>query len=266
LADKLFIEGHDMAKLIFLGSASAVAFEGHGNSYLVLKGKKSSLLIDCAADPLLRLKKAGVSPDDISDIIITHFHPDHVSGLPNFLMDMWLLGRQEGITIHGSEHTLTRVKQLMDLFDWSDWEKMYPVEFHCVARAELAEVVDTKEFIIKSSPVEHLIPTLGLRIEYPEGDFICAYSSDTSPIPETVGLAHAADVLIHEAAGPHFGHSTALQAGEIASLSGVRSLYLIHYGFHGGVSASSLLAEAKKTFPGEVCLAEDFMEIEMKKS
>jgi len=255
-----------MAKLIFLGSASAVAFEGHGNSYLALKGNKSTLLIDCAADPILRLKKAGISPDEISDLIITHFHPDHVAGLPNFLMDMWLLGRQQEITIHGSGHSLTRVKKLMDLFDWDDWENMYPVEFHQIAMKELVAVLDTGEFLVKSSPVEHLIPTLGLRIEYPEEDIICAYSSDTSPIPQTVRLAENAEILIHEAAGPHFGHSTALQAGEIASQSGVRSLYLIHYGFHGGVSASSLLADAKKSFPGNVYLAEDFLEIELKKS
>ena len=50
-----------MAEIVFLGTASAVAYEGHENSYLVLKGKESSILIDCAANTLLRLKKAGVS-------------------------------------------------------------------------------------------------------------------------------------------------------------------------------------------------------------
>jgi ribonuclease BN (tRNA processing enzyme) len=72
--------------------------------------------------------------------------------------------------------------------------------------------------------------------------------------------------LVHEAGGPHFGHSTASQAGEIASKSGVKKLYLIHYGFHGGQSAETLLEEAKKTFPGEVYLVEDYMKIVMKGS
>lgn len=253
-----------MAKLIFLGSASAVAFEGHGNSFLVIKGERSSILVDCAANSTLRLKQAGINHEEIKNLIITHFHADHVSGLPNFLMDMWLLGRKEKLTIHGSEHSITRVKQLMDLFDWDEWVKMYPVELKVIPLDELAEVLDTNEFRIRSSPAEHMIPTLGLRIEYPEGNFVCAYSSDTNPIPQIASLADGADVLIHEAAGPFFGHSTAAQAGEIASQSGVNSLYLIHYGFHDGGSAESLVNEAKKTFSGNVFLAEDFLEIDMR--
>jgi len=255
-----------MAKLIFLGSASAVAFEGHGNSFIVVQGEQSSILIDCSVNVTLRLKHVGISHDEIDDIIITHFHADHVSGLPNFLTDMWLLGRKKELRIHGSEHSITRARKMMDLFEWRDWENMYPVDFHIIPLEECSQVLDSNEFRIVSSPVEHVIPTLGLRIEYPKGEFICAYSADTNPIPQTIRLADGANVLIHEAAGPHFGHSTASQAGEIASQSGVKELYLVHYGFHGGQSVATLLNEAKKTFSGKVFLAEDFLEIEMKGS
>ena len=71
--------------------------------------------------------------------------------------------------------------------------------------------------------------------------------------------------MIHEAAGPEFGHSTAAQAGDIAAQSGAKTLYLIHYGFHAGNTEETLLAEAKKTFPGDVYLAKDFLEIDMRK-
>jgi ribonuclease Z len=253
-----------MAKLIFLGTASAVAYQGHENSFLVLQGETSSILVDCSTRPVMRLKEAGIDHNDLSDLIITHFHPDHVSGLATLIMDMWILGREKDFHIHGCEHAITRAIKLVDLFGWQDWSDLYPVHFHTLPLDELAPVLENQEFKIFSSPVQHMIPTLGIRVEYKGGEFVVAYSSDTSPVPETVTLAADADVLIHEAAGTIYHHSTASQAGEIASQAGVKDLYLIHYPSPELISPDYTLSEAKKTFPGNVYLAEDFMEIEFK--
>jgi len=252
-----------MAKLIFLGTASAVAYKGHENTFLVLKGEESSILVDCSSRPVMRLKDAGIDHNDLSDLIITHFHPDHVSGLATLIMDMWILGREQEFHIHGCEHAITRAIKMMDLFGWQDWTDIYPVHFHTLPLEELAPVLENLEFKILSSPVKHMIPTLGIRIEYRGGEFVVAYSSDTSPVPETVKLAADADVLIHEAGGTSFHHSTASQAGEIASQARVKALYLIHYPPEEMISPDSTLGDAKKTFPGKVFLAEDFMEIEL---
>ena len=73
-----------------------------------------------------------------------------------------------------------------------------------------------------------------------------------------VELAAGADILIHEATGEHPGHSSASQAGGVASRANVDSLYLIHY----DPQAENLVAAAKKEFPGPVFLAEDFMKID----
>jgi ribonuclease Z len=253
-----------MAKLIFLGTASAVAYQGHENSFLVLQGEDSSILVDCSTRPVMRLKEAGIDHNDLSDLIITHFHPDHVSGLATLIMDMWILGREKDFHIHGCEHAISRAIKLMDLFGWQEWSDLYPVHFHTLPLDELAPVLENQEFKILSSPVKHMIPTLGIRVEYRGGEFVIAYSSDTSPVPETVKLAADADVLIHEAAGTTFHHSTASQAGEIASQAGVKDLYLIHYPSAEMISPDFTFSEAKKTFPGNVYLAEDLMEIEFK--
>ena len=254
-----------MAKVVFLGTASAVAYEGHENSFFVLEGESSAVLIDCAARPLRRLQEAGIHFKTINDLIITHFHPDHVSGLPNLLMDMWLLGRKGEFHIHGNPHSISRAQNMMDLFEWDTWSGMYPVSFHEIPTIEFAPVLETPDFRILSSPVEHMIPTLGLRVEYRGGEYILAYSSDTNPIEETARLAAGADILIHEAAGSADGHSTAEEAGKIAARAGVNTLYLIHYSLRGETTEETLLATAKKTFPGKVFLAEDLLAIECKR-
>jgi ribonuclease Z len=254
-----------MAKLVFLGTASALAYPGHENSFFVLEGESSSVLVDCAARALRRLQEANINLDHLNDLIITHFHPDHVSGLPNLLMGMWLLGRKTEFTVHGNAHSIQRAIKMMELFEWEAWKGMYPVYFNHIPESELAPVLSTPDFQIRSSPVEHLIPTLGLRIECQEGDFTLAYSSDTNPIEETVRLGSGADILIHEAAGDAPGHTTPAEAGEIAARADANELYLIHYSLQGETKAETLLAGAKKTFPRKVILAEDLMEIDCKR-
>jgi len=109
--------------------------------------------------------------------------------------------------------------------------------------------------------VRHLIPTIGLRVDFAESKRAFAYSCDTEPCVEVVRLAEGADVLIHEASGATVGHSSAEQAGQIAARAEVCKLYLIHYPT-GEYSDGNLIAEARKRFRGEVDLATDFMSLD----
>ena len=107
-----------------------------------------------------------------------------------------------------------------------------------------------------------MIPTIGLRVECKNPGKVLAYSCDTEPCVQTVRLAAGADVLIHEAAGASFGHSSAEQAGEIATKAEVGKLYLIHYPT-GRFAKGDIAAEARKTYKGEITVATDFMTIDI---
>jgi ribonuclease Z len=67
-------------------------------------------------------------------------------------------------------------------------------------------------------------------------------------------------VLIHEAAGASYGHSSAGQAGEIAQVAGASQLYLIHYPTID-MQADQLIAAARDRFSGPVQLATDLMQL-----
>jgi ribonuclease Z len=202
-----------------------------------------------------------VEIDQLHDLILTHFHPDHVSGVPLLLMNMWLLGRKQPLGIYGLEYTLERLKKLMDSYEWSNWPNFFPVEFHCLPEKELFPVLENGEWRIFSSPVCHLIPTIGLRVEFMSSGKVAAYSCDTEPCPQVIGLAQGADVLIHEASGNSQGHTGPEQAGEIATQAGARQLYLIHYPTKDPYNRD-WVEKARRTFSGPVSLAEDFMELE----
>lgn len=249
-----------MPKLIILGTSNAVPSEDHENTHMVLVGEEHNVLIDCASSPILRLERAGVNPNDLTDLILTHFHPDHVSGVPLLLMDMWLMGRRGPLSIHGLDHALDRLKQLMAAFDWSNWPSFFTVNFNSLSEKEMTQVMDCHEWRLFSSPVCHLVPTIGLRVEFPISDRVLAYSSDTEPCPQVIRLADNADALIHESTGEAAGHSSAAQAGQVAAEAQVRSLLLIHYNARQ-IVPEKLLADAKKNFGGDVKLARDFMEL-----
>lgn len=247
-----------MPKLIVLGTAAALPDQQHDNTHLLLVGETRRVLVDCPNNPIVRLRTLGIEPNSITDLIMTHFHPDHVSGAPSLLMNMWLLGRKKQINLYGLEHTMRNMEQLLQAFEWERWLE-FPVRIKLLPNKKLAQVVETEDFRILSAPVNHFVPTIGLRFEFPHSGEIIAYTSDTAPTVNIAWLAQGADFLFHEAGGASDGHSSAAQAGEMAQLAGVKALYLIHY---SPEQSSDLVKEAKATFSGPVALAQDFMEFE----
>lgn len=250
-----------MARVIILGSSNAIPSKGHENTHFIIVGEERTILVDCSGTPTVRLEQAGVELHSLTDVIVTHFHPDHAAGLPLLLMDMWLLGRVAPLNIYGLRGVMSKLKKLMDFCHWGEWPALFPVSFYPLPKATLTPVLECAEMSIKASPVQHIVPTIGLRIECRATGRILAYSCDTEPCEQTVELAAGADILIHEATGAAYGHSSAEQAGEIAAKAGVKKLYLIHYPT-GRFAQGDLISRARQAFDGEIELAIDFLTID----
>lgn len=205
-----------MAKLIILGTSSAISDENHGNTHIAIKSEQNFILVDCAHSPIVRLEQAGLDFHQLTDLFLTHFHPDHISGVPLLLMNMWLLGRQRPLNIYGLHHTVDRMAQLLDFYDWQNWPNFFPVAFHRLPAKEMTLALEDEERKVFTSPVRHMIPTIGLRVELQTPSKSIAYSCDTDPCPEVERLAQGVDLLLHEATAEVPGHSSAFQAGEVA--------------------------------------------------
>jgi ribonuclease Z len=251
-----------MTKLIILGSSNAIPSLDHENTHMAITSTERTVLIDCASNPVVRLEQAGLDVNTVTDIILTHFHPDHVSGVPLLLMDMWLMGRRRPLNIYGLHYTLDRMETMMGLYGWIEWPNFFTVNFCRVPADEMAIVFDGPDMCVYSSPAKHFLPNIGLRVELKLAKKILAYSCDTEPCPPVFDLARGADILLHEASGNFMGHSSAAQAGDVAQQAGVGALYLIHYPT-GRYASGDLVAEARDHFDGEIKLAMDFMKIDL---
>jgi ribonuclease Z len=250
-----------MPKLVILGTSHAVPDENHENTHMAVVGDSRMVLIDGAGNPQVRMKKAGLDDERLTDVVMTHLHPDHVSGIPLLLMGMGLSRREKPLNIFAIEHCMEPMKKMLEWYEWDTWH-FFPVHFHTLPEEPLHLVIDCDEFRMLTSPVKHFIPTVGVRIEFKKTGRVFAYSCDTAPTPTLADLARDADVFIHEAAGASVGHSSAAQAGEIARQAKAKTLYLIHYPT-GGYNYQKLAEEAEQTFGGPVIITEDFMEIDL---
>jgi len=246
-----------MERLTFLGSAFAIANALQENSYLLLQTAGHTVLIDCGNNPVGRLEQVGVALTDITDLVLTHAHADHMGALPLLMMDIWLRKRKAPLNIYGLDYTLFRAKALLDIFGWQNWKEMFPVEFHAVADNESTVIIQAPDLRLTVAPVKHLIPNIGLRMELPHAGKTFVYSSDTEPCDNLERLAEGADLLIQQAAGPGTGHTSPEQAGIVAARAGVQKLALIHY--DAAKLAQGMIDEAKLNFAGEVVLAKDLM-------
>lgn len=215
------------------------------------------MLLDCGTSASSRLRGYGLNPEHLIGVALTHFHPDHASGLAAFIMDEWLLGRHCPLSLCANAHGLDRARQLLDLFGWQTWPEMFPLEF-CRAPDETGGLVlQDHELVVRSAPVRHLIPPIAYRVESKASSQAVVFSGDSQPCPELATLAHGADLLFHEATGAEPGHSDAAQAGQAAA----RGLMLIHC--DPGLDRNALCASARSHFNGPVTVAEDGLQVEV---
>ena len=97
------------------------------------------------------------------------------------------------------------------------------------------------------------------------------YTGDTRPTSETIEAARGADLLVHDATfgddwadrARETGHSTAREAGELASEAGAKRLALTHVSSRYAGDVSRLEREVREAFSGEAFVAEDGLEIDV---
>ena len=88
-------------EIIFLGTSSAVHSKERNHPSIAVKAFGEVMLFDCGEGTQKQLLFTKVSPMKISKIFITHYHGDHILGLPGLLQSMSLNGREEKLTVFG---------------------------------------------------------------------------------------------------------------------------------------------------------------------
>lgn len=229
-------------RLILLGTGTGLPDLDRGNTHMLWDGPGGPLLIDAGGSTYERLLRAGIDPQNLAGLILTHSHCDHLNGLPALIFSMRLAGRELPLPIYGLEATLSIARATIDAMQ---------VEYYAPPMWHPLEAGDTltlaEGWQLRTALTAHSRPCLALRFEAPTGEPVLVYSADTEPCAPVQALAHAANLLIHEAttADRFTGHSSPLQAGQVATAAGAKRLVLVHYSPRWTMPEDRALAEVR---------------------
>ena len=146
-------------EIIFLGTSSAVHSKERNQPSIAIKAFGEIILFDCGESTQRQLLHTNVSPMKISKIFLTHYHGDHILGLPGLLQSMSLNGRESKLKIYGPKG-LDKVKNAIYSLGYCTID--YPIEF---IEIDSGIIEDNEQYFIKAQRVMHNVPALAYSIE-----------------------------------------------------------------------------------------------------
>lgn len=147
-----------MVDVCLLGSGGMMPLPYRWLTSMLARYNGQSILIDCGEGTQIALKKQGWSPKPIDIICFTHYHADHISGLPGMLLTMGNAERKDPLTIIGPKG-LQRVVSALRVI-----APELPFEVNCVEITENEQTFQFDGFRIESFRVNHNVLCYGYSL------------------------------------------------------------------------------------------------------
>ena len=150
-----------MLDVCLLGTAGMMPLPNRWLTSLMTRYNGNDLLIDCGEGTQIAMKEKGWSPKPIGIICFTHYHADHISGLPGLLLTMGNAERTEPVVMIGPPG-LERVVNAMRVIAP---ELPFPIEYRELREPE--EKLEINGYHITAYRVNHNVTCYGYAIEIP---------------------------------------------------------------------------------------------------
>ncbi len=148
-----------MLDVCLLGCGGMMPLPYRWLTSLMTRFNGSNLLIDCGEGTQIAIKEKGWSFKPIDTICFTHYHGDHISGLPGLLLTMGNAERTEPLTLIGPRGLERVVNALRVIAP----ELPFPLVFKEIQGQE--EVFEQKGYKITAFRVQHNVACYGYTIE-----------------------------------------------------------------------------------------------------
>lgn len=148
-----------MLDVCLLGTGGMMPLPYRWLTSLMVRYNGSSLLIDCGEGTQIAIKEKGWSFKPIDVICFTHYHGDHISGLPGLLLTMGNADRKEPLTLIGPRGLERVVNALRVIAP----ELPFDIKFIEITQPE--QVIELNGYRITAFKVNHNVICYGYTLE-----------------------------------------------------------------------------------------------------
>ncbi len=213
-------------RIEILGSGGYHPTENRHTACLLLP--ELGLMLDAGTGAYRVHERVSELPSPRLDVLLTHAHLDHISGL-TYLFDLRREGEPVETIVHATPEVIEVVRQHL----------LAPAVFPIQPVTRFEPLGDSLTLAngttLKTFPLDHPGGSIGVRIT--AGDKSLAYVTDTRrPTPATIDMIRGVDLLLHEAYFPQAkqelaeltGHCTANEAAAVAKEAAAGRLVMVH--------------------------------------
>jgi len=265
-------------RVVLLGSGAVRPIPGRDGPAQVVVVDGNPLLFDCGRGAVTGLRRAGIQPETVNTVFLTHLHFDHVSDLPYFILSTWVIGRQREAEVFGPTGTRNFIENSVRRAYAEDLRTRFGhgrSEFGL--HTTVTEVTDAgvavtaQRYTVSAAPLVHAdMQNLGYRVEASDG--VVVVLGDVDRRQDLTEFVKGADVLLCECSGTKefledpsrpWGawHMTPAHVAGLATRAGVKRVVLKHFVMEDEPAIASMGDAVREGFAGEVLVGEDGLEI-----
>jgi ribonuclease Z len=239
-----------MIEVTLLGTGSPMVDANRAGPSTLLRAGGQTFLVDCGRGVLMRAAAIGVGAADVTALLLTHLHSDHITDLTDVITSRWITTfTRTPLPVFGPPGTAAVVEATL--------AALAPdISYRIGHHADITEppVIEVHEYldgpvwdsdgvVIRVAPTDHrpVEPTIGFRIEFDGTAVVVA--GDSVPCESLDALTAGADALVHTVIRDDLVsalplqrirdildyHSSVGQAAATAARAGVGTLVLTHY-------------------------------------
>lgn len=168
--------------ITFLGTGNAIPTKLRNHTGVFVQIGSEGLLVDCGEGTQRQFMAAGIPHSKITHIFITHWHGDHVLGLPGLIQTLALEGYQKTLHIHGPKGTQQALRELEPFMG----KNLNAIKIK-VHEPHEGTVVEGRDFVVQAMQMSHGIPCFGYSISLKDKrkvkkDILKKYKLPNSPL------------------------------------------------------------------------------------